>query len=100
MQEVDSFEKISRHQGFQFLRHDYGADVRELKQRVSRLMHPYVGGGLLSVGNIPPEERAAAAPSPSERASKTSVARPRISRCALPWTMLAATRSARRKRWG
>jgi DNA-binding NtrC family response regulator len=31
--------------------------VRELKQRVARLMLRYVGGGLLSVGNIPPEER-------------------------------------------
>ncbi len=40
-----------------FLRHDYRGNVRELKQRVARLMHRYVGGGLLSVGNIPPEER-------------------------------------------
>jgi len=42
-----------------FLRHDYAGNVRELKQRVARLMHRYVGGGLLSVGNIPPEERPA-----------------------------------------
>jgi transcriptional regulator with GAF, ATPase, and Fis domain len=40
-----------------FLRHDYQGNVRELKQRVARLMLRYVGGGLLSVGNIPPEER-------------------------------------------
>jgi len=40
-----------------FLRHDYAGNVRELKQRVARLMHRYVGGGLLSAGNIPPEER-------------------------------------------
>ncbi len=39
------------------LRHDYAGNVRELRQRVARLMHRYVGGGLLSVGNIPPEER-------------------------------------------
>ena len=40
-----------------FLRHDYRGNVRELKQRVARLMHRYVGGGLLTVGNIPPDER-------------------------------------------
>jgi transcriptional regulator with GAF, ATPase, and Fis domain len=40
-----------------FLHHDYQGNVRELKQRVARLMLRYVGGGLLSVGNIPPEER-------------------------------------------
>ena len=42
-----------------FLRHDYAGNVRELKQRVTRLMHRYVGGGLLTAGNIPPEERPA-----------------------------------------
>jgi len=42
-----------------FLRHDYQGNVRELKQRVARLMLRYVGGGLLSVGNIPPRERPA-----------------------------------------
>lgn len=42
-----------------FLRHEYAGNVRELKQRVARLMHRYVGGGLLSVGNIAPEERPA-----------------------------------------
>ncbi|MEW5755940.1 MAG: sigma 54-interacting transcriptional regulator [Pseudomonadota bacterium] len=40
-----------------FLQHDYRGNVRELKQRVARLMHRYVGAGLLSVGSIPPEER-------------------------------------------
>jgi DNA-binding NtrC family response regulator len=40
-----------------FLRHDYRGNVRELKQRVARLIHRYAGGGLLSVGNIPVEER-------------------------------------------
>jgi transcriptional regulator with GAF, ATPase, and Fis domain len=42
-----------------FLRHDYAGNVRELKQRVARLMHRYVGCGLLSAGHIPPEERPA-----------------------------------------
>lgn len=44
------------------LRHDYRGNARELKQLVSRLMHRYVGGGVLSVGSIPLEER----PSPGD----------------------------------
>lgn len=39
------------------LQHDYLGNVRELRQRVARLMHSYVGGGLLSVGHIPRDER-------------------------------------------
>ncbi len=44
-----------------FLRHDYPGNVRELKQRVLRLMHRHAGGGILSIGCIPPNDRAAAA---------------------------------------
>ncbi len=40
-----------------FLCHEYPGNVRELKQRVMRLLHRYAGGGLLSVGCIPPNER-------------------------------------------
>ncbi len=40
-----------------FLRHDYAGNVRELRQRVARLMHRYVGGGFIGVGSIPAEER-------------------------------------------
>jgi transcriptional regulator with GAF, ATPase, and Fis domain len=40
-----------------FLCHDYPGNVRELKQRVMRLLHRYAGGGLLSIGCIPPNER-------------------------------------------
>jgi transcriptional regulator with GAF, ATPase, and Fis domain len=42
-----------------FLCHDYPGNVRELKQRVMRLLHRYAGGGLLSIGCIPPNERLA-----------------------------------------
>lgn len=41
------------------LSHDYAGNVRELRQRVARLMHAYVGGGLLSAGHIPRDERPA-----------------------------------------
>ncbi len=41
------------------LKRQYPGNVRELKQLVSRLMHRYVGGGIVSAGNIPPEERPA-----------------------------------------
>jgi len=37
--------------------HQYAGNVRELRQRVARLMHAYVGGGLLSAGHIPKDER-------------------------------------------
>ncbi|MGR0481518.1 MAG: hypothetical protein ACTFAL_08995 [Candidatus Electronema sp. V4] len=40
-----------------FLCHEYPGNVRELKQRVMRLLHRYAGGGLLSIGCIPPNER-------------------------------------------
>lgn len=40
-----------------FLYHDYPGNVRELKQRVMRLLHRYAGDGLLSSGCIPPNER-------------------------------------------
>ncbi len=43
-----------------FLCHNYPGNVRELKQRVMRLLHRYAGGGFLSIGCIPPNERAAA----------------------------------------
>ncbi len=41
------------------LRHEYCGNVRELKQRVARLMNRYVGAGLISAGNIPSEDRLA-----------------------------------------
>lgn len=44
-----------------FLRHDYPGNVRELKQRVLRVMHRHAGGGIISIGCIPPDERNAAA---------------------------------------
>jgi transcriptional regulator with GAF, ATPase, and Fis domain len=39
------------------LRRPYPGNVRELKHLVARLLHRYVGGGLLTVGSIPPEDR-------------------------------------------
>ncbi len=44
-----------------FLKHDYPGNVRELKQRVLRVMHRHAGGGIISVGSIPPDEWNAAA---------------------------------------
>ena len=43
-----------------FLRHDYPGNVRELRHRVMRVMHRYAGGGILSIGSIPPDEQASA----------------------------------------
>jgi len=45
---------------------DYAGNVRELKQRIARLMLCHVGGGLLSVGNILPEERPASDDPPQD----------------------------------
>jgi transcriptional regulator with GAF, ATPase, and Fis domain len=44
------------------LRREYPGNVRDLRQVVSRLMYRYVGDGIITVGNIPPEERPAAEP--------------------------------------
>ncbi|TVQ84607.1 MAG: sigma-54-dependent Fis family transcriptional regulator [Chromatiaceae bacterium] len=41
------------------LRHDYPGNVRELRQRVARLLLHHVGGHLLTVGSIPAPERPA-----------------------------------------
>lgn len=43
-----------------FLNYNYPGNVRELRQRVMRVMHRYAGGGILSIGSIPPDERIAA----------------------------------------
>ncbi len=42
-----------------FLCHDYPGNVRELRQRVTRLLLRHPGGNLLTVGSIPSEERPA-----------------------------------------
>ena len=39
------------------LQRKYPGNVRDLRQVVSRLMYRYVGDGMITVGNIPPEER-------------------------------------------
>jgi len=39
------------------LRREYPGNVRDLRQVVSRLMYRYVGDGMITVGNVPPEER-------------------------------------------
>ncbi|MCI5157737.1 MAG: sigma-54-dependent Fis family transcriptional regulator [Candidatus Electrothrix sp. AUS1_2] len=43
-----------------FLQCNYPGNVRELRQRVMRVMHRYAGGGILGIGSIPPDERIAA----------------------------------------
>lgn len=53
-EEPPELDAATRHY---FLRRDYRGNVRELKQLVARLMLRYVGGGLLSIGSIPLEER-------------------------------------------
>lgn len=40
-----------------FLRREYPGNVRDLKQLVSQIMYRYVGHGLITVGDIPEEER-------------------------------------------
>jgi transcriptional regulator with GAF, ATPase, and Fis domain len=42
------------------LRREYPGNVRDLRQVVSRLMSRYAGGGTITIGSVPPEERPAA----------------------------------------
>ena len=42
------------------LRREYPGNVRDLRQVVSRLMARYAGGGTITIGSVPPEERPAA----------------------------------------
>jgi len=39
------------------LRRDYPGNIRDLRQVISRLLHHYAGGGAITIGNVPPEER-------------------------------------------
>lgn len=39
------------------LNREYPGNVRELSQVISRLLHYYAGGGVISIGNVPPEDR-------------------------------------------
>lgn len=41
------------------LRREYPGNVRDLRQVVSRLMSRYAGGGTITIGSVPPEERPA-----------------------------------------
>lgn len=41
------------------MRRDYPGNVRELRQVVSRLLYRYTGDGIITLGNIPPDERTA-----------------------------------------
>jgi len=42
------------------LRREYPGNVRDLRQVVSRLLSRYAGGGTITIGSVPPEERPAA----------------------------------------
>lgn len=39
------------------LKREYPGNVRELSQVISRLLHYYAGGGCITIGNVPPEDR-------------------------------------------
>jgi transcriptional regulator with PAS, ATPase and Fis domain len=39
------------------LKREYPGNVRELSQVISRLLHCYAGGGCITIGNVPPEDR-------------------------------------------
>ena len=41
------------------LRREYPGNVRDLRQVVSRLLSRYAGGGTITIGSVPPEERPA-----------------------------------------
>jgi transcriptional regulator with GAF, ATPase, and Fis domain len=43
----------------------YPGNVRDLRQVVSRLLVRYAGGGMLTLGSVPPEERPTVAPEPA-----------------------------------
>jgi transcriptional regulator with GAF, ATPase, and Fis domain len=40
-----------------FLARDYPGNVRDLRNLVNRIMTSYAGGGLITIGHIPPDER-------------------------------------------
>jgi len=42
------------------LRREYPGNVRELRQAILRLLYRYAGGGKITIGNVPPEDRPAA----------------------------------------
>ena len=42
------------------LRREYPGNVRDLRQVVSRLLSRYAGGGTITIGSVPSEERPAA----------------------------------------
>ena len=44
------------------LRRDYPGNVRDLRQVLSRLIYRYPGGGAITLGNVPPDERPAPDP--------------------------------------
>jgi transcriptional regulator with GAF, ATPase, and Fis domain len=45
---------------------DYAGNIRELRQLVARMVHAHVGSGPITVGDIPPAERAAASGAPQD----------------------------------
>jgi len=52
--EPPQFDESVRHY---LLTKEYPGNVRDLRQIVSRLMYRYSGGGIISLGNVPPNER-------------------------------------------